>query len=161
MRASAAPAENDLMQLLHKPLVRVLTLVGAFVVLFAGLLQFAFWRLAMGRVDEGNPDLVLVGRIARVGMTDEGDRVDARENSLDRYHFVRFEVETVVRGNWVLPDIGVAVHSPSMSFGADAKSVGERLVLTFEQRTLESGKTVLVYRSSAACLWILPPCGRS
>lgn len=139
-------------------MVRVLVVAVSLVVLVLGLAQVLFWRLVTAEVEDGKADLVLVGSIMRVGMTEAGDRVDAVEETFDRWHFVRFEVRKVVRGSWDQPDLGVAVHSPSGSFRATAKSVGERHVLTFERRKLESGRTVLVYQGSARCSWLFPPC---
>ena len=140
----------------------LLSIVGG-VSLFCFLpVGYAGWK-ATGGLDEGDVDkgdLILIGRIVDVGMT-RSERIDALERSpVDTHHFVTFRVEALKKGTWEKPDISVAVHSPSISFGASKENLGGRHVLAFEHFAPPTGGSVLFLGGHKRCLWILPPCSR-
>lgn len=145
----------------RRSVLLIASVVGTFTICFYGFISYVLWRAeAADGSDIESGDLIIIGRITGVGMTDD-ERIDAREDTpIDRYHFVQFQVEEVKKGSWELPDLTVAVHSPSSSFGASKGKTGARHVVAFEQRTYPSGKSYLFLKGSQRCVWILPPCHR-
>ena len=112
-------------------LVRVGVVVGV-----VSLLVMATFTVPLFR-----EPVVMLARVEKVDVCDEGDPVDAYASRYENFHCMRFQVLGVLKGSYAKSELGLILHSPTLTFWGLA-SPGAWFLLAFREHPVQ-GRTVL------------------